>query len=667
MLTKDVENVGRAGDVKDVADGYGRNFLLRRKLAVLAGRGAEAEAKRLKEAAVKRETKDRVEAQALADEIHNKTVVVRLKMGAEDKAFGSITNQDIASALKAQHRVEVDRHKIDLKEPIKTLGEHQVSLKLHRDVDAHVNVIVTQDRKSSALATTIPLTPGRVPPHDLDAEMSVVGSILLDPLSIAKILQFLHPEDFYRENNGQIYRAALDLFAAGEPIDNVTLAAQLQTMGLLDRVGGRAQLASMQGAVPTAANIEYYGRIVKEKAYKRRLISAGSNIAGFGYDDGIEAEEAINQAQSLVFGVADDRDQRELSKLYDLLGPAMERISLQMESGQGIVGIPTGFHDLDRMTGGFKDSDLIIVAGRPAMGKCARANTLIDDPDTGARITLEECIRRRVPHVLGFTTDGRVAPQDIAEWVDSGIKPCFKVTTRTGRSVEVTGHHPFLTVRGWQPLHDIVVGDRIAVPRAVPCFGTDDSVSMEMIRLLGYFIAEGALTMGTPSITNADSEIVDDYIGSVINNFQQVRIRRRGIAYFASGQQGRKNNPLREWLKSLGLWGKKAEHKRFPDCVWRWDKPRLAEFVKAIMSCDGTIYAMGGYPRMEFAVASEVLAQAMHRAFAGFGILAKLWRKKDGCCRVEITEPASVDLYQRTIGWIGEKSSRFAPPPNYRT
>ena len=203
--------------------------------------------------------------------------------------------------------------------------------------------------------------------------MSVIGSVLLDPLSIAKVLQFLHPEDFYRENNGQIYRAALDLFAAGEPIDNVTLAAQLQTMGLLDRVGGRAQLASMQGAVPTAANIEYYGRIVKEKAYKRRLISAGGNIAGLGYDDSVEAESAVNQAQSLVFGVADDRDQRELAKLYDLLGPAMERISVLMESGQGVVGIPSGFHDLDRMTGGFKDSDLIIVAGRPAMGKTSLA------------------------------------------------------------------------------------------------------------------------------------------------------------------------------------------------------------------------------------------------------------------------------------------------------
>jgi large subunit ribosomal protein L9 len=146
LLTKDVENVGHAGDVKEVADGYGRNFLLRRKLAVPAGKGAEAEAKRLRDAATKRETKDRSEAQVVADQIDNKTVVVRLKVGAEDKAFGSITNQDVASALKAQHRVEIDKHKIDLKEPIRTLGEHQVSLKLHRDVNAHVNVIVTQDR-----------------------------------------------------------------------------------------------------------------------------------------------------------------------------------------------------------------------------------------------------------------------------------------------------------------------------------------------------------------------------------------------------------------------------------------------------------------------------------------------------------------------------------------
>src|SRR3989475_5629573 len=129
------------------------------------------------------------------------------------------------------------------------------------------------------MATTLPLAAGRVPPHDLDAEMSIIGSILLDPLSIAKVLQFLHPEDFYRENNGQIYRAALDLFAAGEPVGNVTRASQLQQMGLLSRVGGRAQLGSRQTAGPTAANIEYHGRLVQEKAYKRRLVSAGGDLA----------------------------------------------------------------------------------------------------------------------------------------------------------------------------------------------------------------------------------------------------------------------------------------------------------------------------------------------------------------------------------------------------
>ena len=146
MLVKDVATLGRAGDVKDVADGYGRNFLLPRKLAVLAHKGIDVEARKLREAAERREAKDRQEAEALAEEIGNKTVVVRLRMGEGDKAFGAITSQDIATAMQQQHRVEIDRHKIDLKDPIKQLGEHQVSLRLHKDVQVPINLIVTEDR-----------------------------------------------------------------------------------------------------------------------------------------------------------------------------------------------------------------------------------------------------------------------------------------------------------------------------------------------------------------------------------------------------------------------------------------------------------------------------------------------------------------------------------------
>src|SRR5439155_25104835 len=146
MLTKDVANVGHAGEIKDVADGYGRNFLIPRKLAVLAGRGVEAEAKRIQDAAARRESKERDQAKELAEEIDNKTVVVRLKVGAEDKVFGAITNEDISKAVKQQHQVEVDRRKIELKEPLKQLGEHRVALRLHRDVDAHVTRSITRDR-----------------------------------------------------------------------------------------------------------------------------------------------------------------------------------------------------------------------------------------------------------------------------------------------------------------------------------------------------------------------------------------------------------------------------------------------------------------------------------------------------------------------------------------
>jgi large subunit ribosomal protein L9 len=146
MLTKDVQNVGLAGDVKEVADGYGRNYLIPRRLAVLAGKGAEAEARRLREATARREAKEQDEARELAELIDNKTVVVRLKVGSEDKVFGAITNDDVATALRLQHQVDVDRRKIDIKDPLKQLGEHQVPLRLHREVTAHINLIITQDR-----------------------------------------------------------------------------------------------------------------------------------------------------------------------------------------------------------------------------------------------------------------------------------------------------------------------------------------------------------------------------------------------------------------------------------------------------------------------------------------------------------------------------------------
>jgi replicative DNA helicase len=218
---------------------------------------------------------------------------------------------------------------------------------------------------------------GRVPPHDLEAEASVLGSILLDQTALSRVLEILQPEDFYRENNAQVYRAAIELFREGEPIDLVTLGDQLQKQGVLERVGGRAHLATLLEQTPTAANVEYYGRIVKGHAYKRALISAGGEVTALGYNDALEAEEALNTAQAKVFSIAEQRTGAGMERIYDLLKPAMDRIDAQMASGGGVVGVPSGFHELDRVTNGFKASDMIVIAGRPSMGKALALDTPI--------------------------------------------------------------------------------------------------------------------------------------------------------------------------------------------------------------------------------------------------------------------------------------------------
>jgi replicative DNA helicase len=223
-------------------------------------------------------------------------------------------------------------------------------------------------QETGGIARALALSPGQIPPHDLEAEQSVIGSILLKTSALLEVLDFLRPEDFYRENNGAMYRAAIALQERGEPVDIVTLGAALEGAGLLERVGGRTQLAVMQAFVPTSANVEHYARIVKEHAHRRRLIESGRQIVRLGEDLSLPAEEAIDQAGQRVFAVGSDRPERS-SPVVDLLSDALDRVHVRQASGRGISGIESGLFDLDRITGGWQPSDLVVIAGRPAMGK----------------------------------------------------------------------------------------------------------------------------------------------------------------------------------------------------------------------------------------------------------------------------------------------------------
>ena len=505
-----------------------------------------------------------------------------------------------------------------------------------------------------------------MPPHNLEAEASVLGSLMLDRNAIVRVADFLRPDDFYLDHHAQVFRAALNLYDRADPIDLLTLASELEKMLVLERIGGQVFLAELESRVPTAANVEYYGHLVEEAATKRKLISAGGRITALGFDDSTPAGQALDTAEGVIFNIAEGRITQDFVALKDILKTTWDQIE-QIHKDQSVIsGVPSGFNDLDAKTGGFQKSDLIIIAARPGVGKCLVASTLVDDPQTGARLTIEEFVKRKRPSVFGLSPRGRIEVRDIVAWVDSGVQPCFAVSTQTGRRVEVTGHHPFLTVSGWQPLHDVVVGDAIAVPRTLPIFG-NNKLEAGLARLLGYFAGDGALSRTTPEFINVDPELVADFEATVALHFPSCHVTKRGPHYTVCGYyrtpvgtHSRQPNPVVRWLREFGLWGKKAEFKRFPDAAWRWDKETLREFVRGLMSCDGSIFRTpNGRPRIEFSVASEALAKDMHHAFVRFGIVARLYRKSERCWRVQVTDSGSVATYQREIGWIGEKAARF--------
>ncbi len=468
-------------------------------------------------------------------------------------------------------------------------------------------------------------------PQNIEAECGVLGSIIIDPEAIVQVADFLLPEDFYRDAHRIIYQTIIQLYEQHEPADYITICDELERTNKLEEVGGASYITSLINQVPTSGNVEYYGRIVERTAILRRLIHAAGQIAAIAYEEG-DASVALDKAEQLIFAISQRHARADFSALRDLLSDYMSKLDQLHEHRGTIVGVPTGFTDLDRLTGGLQRSDLIILAARPAVGKCLPAWTLIDDPETGERLTIEECVKRHLPKIHSISEEGKVRVTNISDWIDSGIKPCYRVQTHSGRIVEVTGHHPFLTVHGWVPLNELKVGQHIAVPTAVPAFGIDEGWPLDKVRLLAYFIAEGGLTHTLPRFTNTDPVIVEDFKRIIATHFPACAIKQYGIDYAVAqptsirsqyGFSGMPKNPVTLWLKELGLMGKLAKDKFFPACVWKWSRHYLAEFLRALMSCDGSIYATSaGCPRIEFGVASLQLAADVHHALIRFGIHA---------------------------------------------
>jgi len=210
-------------------------------------------------------------------------------------------------------------------------------------------------------------------PSNPEAEEAVLGSLLIDPDGVLKVASFLESEDFYRERNGWIYRAILDLHERREQADFVTLCDELERRNLLQEVGGASYITQLINNVPSAAYAEHYGHIVERTATLRRLIDAAGQIAALAYEEAQEVDEVVDRAEQIVFGVAERRIRRDLVPVRQVMHDVVDRVDyLHRHQGQ-ILGVPSGFTYLDRLLGGFQKSDLIILAARPAVGKTSLA------------------------------------------------------------------------------------------------------------------------------------------------------------------------------------------------------------------------------------------------------------------------------------------------------
>ena len=217
----------------------------------------------------------------------------------------------------------------------------------------------------------VELASHKLPPQNIEAEQSILGGILIENRAINKVMEILTDDDFYRDAHRKIYNAIINLSERDEPADLITLTNELRKMDQLDSIGGASYVASLIDLVPTAANIEYYAKIVREKSILRRLIQTSTEIITQGYEDHGDVEGFLDEAERAIFEISEKRVKPSFYPIRDIVKESFKTLEKLYEKKELVTGVPSGFKELDQRTAGFQPSDLIIVAGRPSMGKTA--------------------------------------------------------------------------------------------------------------------------------------------------------------------------------------------------------------------------------------------------------------------------------------------------------
>ncbi len=443
----------------------------------------------------------------------------------------------------------------------------------------------------------------RVPPHNVEAEESVLGSMLLSKNAIAEVLELLHEDDFYRPAHRTVFAAILTLYSHGEAVDEITVYEHLRRNGLLEHVGGAPFLHSLVAGVPTAANAGYYARIVAEAGVLRRLIDAGTRIVQLGFETPQDTERAVDRAEALVYQVAQGRVTQDYVSLREVLTSTLEDIERLHEDRRELTGVPTGFPALDRLTSGLQRSNLIIVAARPSVGKALALDTPLPTP-TGWTTMGEVAVGDRL-----IGADGKPATVVAATDVLYG-RPCYEVEFSDGTVIVADAYHQWLTetraarksawaaARGY---HRTLTQRTLASVRTTEeilatlrCNGTERRLNHAVVNTrpldlpaqelpvppyaLGVWLGDG--NTASARITTADPEIV-------------VHLEADG-------------------LRSLGVLG----DKHIPVMYLRASEAQRRSLLAGLLDTDGTVTGSGA---VQFSVTSRRLAEDTFELLVSLG------------------------------------------------
>jgi replicative DNA helicase len=472
-----------------------------------------------------------------------------------------------------------------------------------------------------------------VPPQNIEAEESVLGAMLVAEPTLTRVIDEvkLNAGDFYLEKHAAIFTCVHDLYAASKPVDELSVTEALVQRNQIEAAGGKHYVSELAAKVPAAGNAKHYAEIVQQNSLLRRLLGAGQQIQGWVHERDGEPRELSERAERLLFDVAHKEQASDFKQLSEILHLEVDRLEKLSTGELELTGTPSGFRDIDSITGGFQPGNLVIVAARPAMGKCQSAQSLVYDPTTGSRRRVDELFaahsRGEEVWVASLAPNLQMKPAKVLAVESNGRKKVYRLTTRLGRCTEATANHPVLTSSGWQELGDVEAGARVAVPRRLPPPSRIVELPEAEVVLLAALIAEGSIGGRTPVYCHGSNSglvsLVEEAAQEYGVRLNPSRWEAKGSSYLTSGNRPG-GNPVTKMLRGHGLMGLRSADKFVPDAVFGLSDEQIARFLGVLYACGGHVYCSDRLAQVGYTTISERLARDVQHLLLRLGIVATI-------------------------------------------